>query len=143
MQRHQYEITNLIPDSSYYVQVQAMSINGRRRLKSEKYSILYNTTIVPTQSFEGLKCGKEQQQQLTRSDSLGNSLTTTSDERSFSKKYSLNDASLSDTPSMSSLAMKNGTYTTKSTDKFDVKYRLNRKLGMLVVISGFHPKEEK
>ncbi|XP_075158435.1 anosmin-1 Kallmann syndrome 1 [Haematobia irritans] len=144
--RHQYEITNLIPDSSYYVQVQAMSINGRRRLKSEKYSILYNTTIVPTQSFDGLRCGKEQR--MTRDGgisggSLSNALAST-DERYYTKKYSLNDASLADTPSTSSLSMKNGNYsTTKSNDKFEVKYRLNRKLGMLVIISGFHPKEEK
>ncbi|XP_058981349.1 anosmin-1-like [Musca domestica] len=163
--RHQYEITKLIPDSSYYIQVQALSINGRKRLKSEKHSILYNTTIVPTQTFEPLKCGRDQQQQQphqqqisTRdSDGLSANALSSIDERYYTKKYSLNDASLADTPSTSSLSIKNSTYSssattsssssssssTKSMDTFEVKYRLNRKLGMLVVISGFHPKEEK
>lgn len=36
----------------------------------------------------------------------------------------------------------NSTYVTKS-EKFDVKYRLNRKLGMLVIISGFYTRDEK
>ncbi|XP_073818538.1 anosmin-1 Kallmann syndrome 1 [Musca autumnalis] len=156
--RHQYEITKLLPDSSYYIQVQALSINGRKRLKSEKYSILYNTTIVPTQTFEPLKCGREQQQQQQissrGSDGLNANALSSVDERFYGKKYSLNDASLADTPSTSSLSIKNSTYSSsssssststssKSMDKFEVKYRLNRKLGMLVVISGFHPKEEK
>lgn len=114
-----------------------MSINGRRRLKSDKYSILYNTTVAPTQLYSALKCGKEHP--VTR-DGLSNAFTA--DERFYSKKYSLNDASLSDTPSTSSLSTKNGTYSAKS-EKFEVKYRSNRKLGMLVTISGFHPKEEK
>ncbi|XP_061387702.1 anosmin-1 [Musca vetustissima] len=170
--RHQYEITKLLPDSSYYIQVQAFSINGRKRLKSDKHSILFNTTIVPTQTFEPLKCGREQQQQqqqlssrATTDDAINANALSSIDERYYAKKYSLNDASpLADTPSTSSLSIKNSTYSssssassspvasasaaastspTKSQDKFEVKYRLNRKLGMLVVISGFHPKEEK
>lgn len=43
-QRH-YEIRHLIPDSSYYIQVMAISIFGRKRLKSKKESRFLNTTL--------------------------------------------------------------------------------------------------
>lgn len=128
-----------------------MSINGKRRLKSDKHSILYNTTISPTQAFSPLKCGKEQQ--LLR-DGLSNAFN---DDRYYAKKNLYNDAaaspmissSLSTLPSSSSITSSNNlntnnnsTYTMK-TDKFEVKYRPNRKLGMLVIISGFYPRDEK
>uniref|UniRef100_A0A1A9X196 Anosmin-1 n=1 Tax=Glossina brevipalpis TaxID=37001 RepID=A0A1A9X196_9MUSC len=69
-ERHQYEISNLLPDSSYYIQVQAMSINGRRRLKSEPRFMLYNTTTAPTHAYKPLKCGKEPQH-IVREGSTG------------------------------------------------------------------------
>ncbi|XP_065371363.1 anosmin-1 isoform X2 [Calliphora vicina] len=157
-ERHQFEIPNLLPDSSYYIQVQAMSINGKRRLKSDKHSILYNTTISPTQAFSPLKCGKEHQ--LLR-DGLSNAFN---DDRYYAKKNLYNDGgggggsaltSLSSTSSSSSSSISSSTilnintnnnntstYVSKA-EKFDVKYRPNRKLGMLVIISGFFSRDEK
>lgn len=118
-----------------------MSINGRRRLKSDKHSILHNTTVSSTQAFGALKCGKEHQMLI---DGLSNAFN---DERYFMKKNLYNDdsslmlssASLSSSPTLN---IKNSTYNAKS-DKFDVKYRPNRKLGMLVIISGFYSRNEK
>lgn len=132
--------------------MQARSINGKRRLKSEKHSILYNTTISPIQAFSPLRCGKEHQ-------ILRNGVTNTlSDERYYGKKHTfMNTESLMSAPPASSHVSSsfitnnnlkintnsnNSTYTTK-TEKFDVKYRLNRKLGMLVIISGFYTRDEK
>lgn len=131
--RHQFEIHNLLPDSSYYIQVQAMSINGRRRLKSEKHSLLYNTTITPIQAYSPLKCGKEHQ--ITRDGGLNNAFN---DEKFHTKKHILNDEPMSS----SNYQTNNNTYT-KKFEQFDVKYRPSRKLGLLVIISGFHPREEK
>lgn len=51
----QFEITRLVVDSCYYIQVQAISISGRRRLKSEKVSLLFNTTL-PLELNEKLQC---------------------------------------------------------------------------------------
>lgn len=127
-----------------------MSINGKRRLKSDKHSILYNTTVSPTRAFSPLKCGKEHQ--LLR-DGHSNAFN---DESYYGKKNSyieggsltLSSASLSTLSSSSSISSSatyntnNSTYVTK-TEKYDVKYRPNRKLGMLVIISGFYPKDEK
>ncbi|XP_046805061.1 anosmin-1 [Lucilia cuprina] len=149
--RHQFEIPNLLPDSSYYIQVQAMSINGKRRLKSDKHSILYNTTKSPTQAFSPLKCGKEHQ--LLR-DGLSNAFN---DDRYYTKNNLYNDGggssltSLSSTSAISSISSStttfninnnNSTYNSKA-EKFDVKYRPNRKLGMLVIISGLFTRDEK
>lgn len=51
----QFEITRLVVDSCYYIQVQAISISGRRRLKSEKVSLLFNTTLPLVQNGK-LQC---------------------------------------------------------------------------------------
>lgn len=43
-QRH-YEIKNLLPNASYYIQLQSIATFGRRRLVSEKRSKIINTTL--------------------------------------------------------------------------------------------------
>lgn len=43
--KHSYELKNLIPNSVYYIQVQALSVFGRKRMKTKKVSKLLNTTI--------------------------------------------------------------------------------------------------
>lgn len=151
MQRHQFEITNLLSDSSYYIQVQAMSINGRRRLKSEKCSILHNTTITPTQGYSPLKCGKEQQ--IMRSGDLNYMYSEDRYTNLNSKHNTLNDEPSSSSSSAIShntqnlIQTNNNNHSNSSTynflPTFEVKYRLNRKLGMLVIISGFNAREEK
>lgn len=40
-----YEIKNLLPNNSYYIQLQAISMYGKKRLISEKKSKMINTTI--------------------------------------------------------------------------------------------------
>ncbi|XP_037953676.1 anosmin-1 isoform X2 [Teleopsis dalmanni] len=116
-----YELTNLLPESSYYIQVQAMSISGKRRLKSEKFSFLYNTTIAAHNGHNSLKCGHNQQP--------------------FRQKY-LNNSNANELPYNNSMQrakfMDNGVQSS-----YEVRYRLNRKLGMIVQISGFHSHKEK
>lgn len=46
-QRH-FELRQLAPDSTYYVQVQSISVFGQRRLRSKKTSFTLNTTGIET-----------------------------------------------------------------------------------------------
>lgn len=43
-----FEFHDLMPDSIYYIQVNALSSFGRKRLRSERVPILVNTTIAST-----------------------------------------------------------------------------------------------
>lgn len=42
-QRH-FELRHLVPDSTYYIQVQSISVFGQKRLRSKKTSVTLNTT---------------------------------------------------------------------------------------------------
>ncbi|GBP53502.1 Anosmin-1 [Eumeta japonica] len=44
-----YEITNLQPNSTYFIQVQTISQYGTSKLRSEKAAVLYNTTATKEQ----------------------------------------------------------------------------------------------
>ncbi|XP_055907118.1 anosmin-1 isoform X2 [Eupeodes corollae] len=60
----QFEITRLLVDSCYYIQVQAITISGRRRLKSEKVSLLFNTTMPLVQNGK-LQCSNHKSSKET------------------------------------------------------------------------------
>lgn len=115
---HYFEITELLPESSYYIQVQSISINGSRRLKSDKCSLLYNTTQ-PAEPNKPLKCsrqnhGHDQQQQHI------------------------------DTSSRTIEGAHMPTALAKTAPKgYEVHYRYSRKFGMIVQITGFLPHKEK
>lgn len=55
--QHSYEITNLLPNSSYYIQVQAISLFGKKRYISDKKSKVVNTTTTSTTSLAGAEYG--------------------------------------------------------------------------------------
>lgn len=44
-QRH-FELRHLVPDSTYYIQVQSISVFGQKRLRSKKTSVTLNTTAL-------------------------------------------------------------------------------------------------
>ncbi|KAH8388638.1 hypothetical protein KR093_011740, partial [Drosophila rubida] len=125
---HQFEIKKLQPNSSYYIQVQAMSISGSRRLKSEKKSLLYNTTLqAPVEPLGTLQCSSLRH----RHHHLHNSQLS----------------EISSTPTIYELGL--GRTTTSAAElnsasfHYDVRFRLNRKFGMIVQILGFQPHKEK
>ncbi|KAH8312692.1 hypothetical protein KR044_012224 [Drosophila immigrans] len=126
---HQFEIKKLLANSSYYIQVQAMSISGSRRLKSEKKALLYNTTLqAPVDAVGTLQCSnlRHRHHQQHHNGQLGE---------------------ISSTPSIHELGL--GRSTTSAAElnspsfHYDVRFRLNRKFGMIVQILGFQPHKEK
>ncbi|XP_062123159.1 LOW QUALITY PROTEIN: anosmin-1 [Drosophila sulfurigaster albostrigata] len=125
---HQFEIKKLQANSSYYIQVQAMSISGSRRLKSEKKALLYNTTLqAPVDPLGSLQCSNLRHRHHHQSSSQ------------FSE--------ISSTPTIYELGL--GRSTTSAAElnsasfHYDVRFRLNRKFGMIVQILGFQPHKEK
>uniref|UniRef100_W8B9R4 Anosmin-1 n=2 Tax=Ceratitis capitata TaxID=7213 RepID=W8B9R4_CERCA len=120
---HQFEITDLLPESSYYIQVQSMSINGSRRLKSDKCSILFNTTQ-PTMPYKALKCSHQVHEHGQQQNVANNSYSN----------YIARSLEASQQPTTVALANNGG---------YEVNYRLSRKFGMIVQITGFLPYKEK
>ncbi|XP_067634970.1 anosmin-1 isoform X2 [Eurosta solidaginis] len=123
---HHFEIPELLPDSSYYIQVQSMSINGSRRLKSDKCSLLYNTTE-PAEPYKTLKCSKQiHNHNFHQSNVTGvGSMRVVNDQ---------NSQAIASASARSQLGVSSG---------YDVRYRLSRKFGMIVQITGFLPYKEK
>ncbi|XP_030369578.1 anosmin-1 [Scaptodrosophila lebanonensis] len=124
---HQFEIRKLLPDSSYYIQVQAMSINGSRRLKSDKKSLLFNTTLQSLEPYTPLNCATHNfrrkyhhhQHHSPPSSTEGSATTTT---------VNINESARA---------------TNHSATSYEVRFRLNRKFGMIVQILGLQPHKEK
>ncbi|EDV93042.1 anosmin-1 [Drosophila grimshawi] len=121
---HQFDIKKLLPNSSYYIQVQAMSISGSRRLKSDKKALLYNTTLQSLEPSTTLDCRAHH----------------------IRHKYhhSIGPAEISSTPAM---YINEVAHTTTPAElgnaSYEVRFRLNRKFGMIVQILGFQPHKEK
>ncbi|KAL7727787.1 hypothetical protein ACLKA6_019729 [Drosophila palustris] len=121
---HQFEIKKLLPNSSYYIQVQAMSISGSRRLKSDKKALLYNTTLqAPVDPFEALDC------------STPNSIRHRN-HHGFTEISSTSVPTTIHSPTTSAALELNSA-------AYEVRFRLNRKFGMIVQILGFQPHKEK
>ncbi|XP_054730387.1 uncharacterized protein LOC129239112 isoform X1 [Anastrepha obliqua] len=130
---HNFEIAELLPDSSYYIQVQSMSINGSRRLKSDKSSILYNTTQPPA-PYKPLKCSHQNHEH-----SQQNSDTTRSShltEINANQNVRILGATTTTTPTalVANVSASRG---------YEVNYGFNRKFGMIVQITGFLPYKER
>lgn len=116
---HQFEIKKLLPNSSYYIQVQAMSISGSRRLKSDKKALLYNTTLqAPVDPYGTLDCTNYNNLRHRHHHTL-TEISSTPTIYSTTSAAELNSAS------------------------YEVRFRLNRKFGMIVQILGFQPHKEK
>ncbi|XP_017860707.1 PREDICTED: anosmin-1 [Drosophila arizonae] len=124
---HQFEIKKLQPNSSYYIQVQAMSISGSQRLKSEKKSLLHNTTL-PMHELEyaaPLDCSTHHSRHKYHPSA------------SPSHSHSLSHSPTVETSSMPAINNNEGRTS------YEVRFRLNRKFGMIVQILGFQPYKEK
>ncbi|XP_018787230.1 PREDICTED: anosmin-1 [Bactrocera latifrons] len=117
---HYFEIKELLPESSYYIQVQAISINGSRRLKSDKCSVLYNTTQ-PAEPYRPLRCSHH-----------GHELEQTIDTNSENPLSRTHER-----------APKPITLAVSTVHGYEVNYRFSRKFGMIVHITGFLPHKEK
>ncbi|EDV53909.1 anosmin-1 [Drosophila erecta] len=124
---HQYEIKELLPNSSYYIQVQAISYLGSRRLKSDQLSMLFNTTLQPLEPITPLQCSGNGNRRRHHhiSSSISSEWATTSE------PVDLNEVS----PTI--------TNRTAAAATYEVGFRLNRKFGMIVQILGFQPHKEK
>ncbi|XP_017480267.1 PREDICTED: anosmin-1 [Rhagoletis zephyria] len=123
---HHFDIAELLPDSSYYIQVQSMSINGSRRLKSDKCSILYNTTQ-PVAPYKSLKCSHQNHEHAQQN---SGSYITEINEQNVRSLHEVTMPTMRAT-SPATLA------------SYEVRYRLNRKFGMIVQITGLLPYKEK
>ncbi|XP_052855417.1 anosmin-1 isoform X2 [Drosophila gunungcola] len=120
------EIKKLLPNSSYYIQVQAISYIGSRRLKSEKKSMLFNTTLQPLEPITPLQCtgaGNRRRHHHISSSTSSEWVTTPA-------PAGLNEVS-------PNIANRTAAAT------YEVGFRLNRKFGMIVQILGFQPHKEK
>ncbi|EDV44264.2 uncharacterized protein Dana_GF16108 [Drosophila ananassae] len=124
---HQFEIKKLLPNSSYYIQVQAISYNGSRRLKSEKVSFVYNTTVQSLEPYAPLQCTghnyRRRYQHISISSSNPERVATP-----LAPPAGLNEVSIANRT---------------TTASYEVRFRLNRKFGMIVQILGFQPHKEK
>ncbi|XP_017047184.1 anosmin-1 [Drosophila ficusphila] len=122
----QFEIQKLLPDSSYYIQVQAISYIGSRRLKSDKCSMLFNTTLQPLEPITPLQCSgngnRRRHHHISTSIILERATTPA--------PTGLNEVAPT---------MENRTASTT----YKVGFRHNRKFGMIVQIVGFQPHKEK
>lgn len=131
MQTHQFEIKKLLPNSSYYIQVQAVSYIGTRRLKSDKRSMLFNTTLHSLEPYAPLQCSGSGYKR--RYHHIGGTISSsTSTERLATTPAGLNEVS----PPIANR-------TTDAEAAYEVRFRLNRKFGMIVQILGFQPHKEK
>ncbi|ALC45978.1 Kal1 [Drosophila busckii] len=124
---HQFEINKLLANSSYYIQVQAMSISGARRLKSDKKALLFNTTLQPMEPQAPLECG-----------------THSYRHRHHQHASSSISLELSSTPTINTNELAGSVeLAVGSRANYEVRFRLNRKFGMIVQILGFQPHKEK
>jgi len=128
-QTHQFEIKKLLPNSSYYIQVQAISYIGSRRLKSEKLSMLFNTTLQPLEPITPLLCSGNGNGNRRRHHHISSSISS-SERVTTPAPAGLNEVS----PNIANR-------TTAAS--YEVGFRLNRKFGMIVQILGFQPHKEK
>ncbi|XP_037730178.1 anosmin-1 [Drosophila subpulchrella] len=126
---HQIEIMKLLPNSSYYIQVQAISYIGSRRLKSEKLSMLFNTTLQPLEPITPLQCSGNGNGNRRRHHHISSSISS-SERVTTPAPAGLNEVS----PNIANR-------TTAAS--YEVGFRLNRKFGMIVQILGFQPHKEK
>lgn len=118
-----------MPNSSYYIQVQAMSISGSRRLKSDKKAMLYNTTLEPL-------------------DTQATLLDCSSSSRHRHHHNAIVD-NIGSTPAINInevrhlAAAATATAEQLSSASYEARFRLNRKFGMIVQILGLQPHKEK
>ncbi|KAH8417669.1 hypothetical protein KR222_004008, partial [Zaprionus bogoriensis] len=126
---NQVELKRLLPNSSYYIQVQAMSISGSRRLKSDKKAMLYNTTLEPLDPLATLlDCS-------VRHRHHHNGVV----EIASTPAININEVAVSG----SSNAVAVAAAEQLSSASYEARFRLNRKFGMIVQILGFQPHKEK
>ncbi|XP_023034125.1 anosmin-1 isoform X2 [Drosophila willistoni] len=123
---HQFDIKNLLPNSSYYIQVQAICFSGSRRLKSDKKDLFFNTTLQSLEPYSQLECSTQSYKRLYHQH--------TTSERSSTPAIIFNE--VTPVQSLSPLAI-------SSPASYEVRFRLNRKFGMIVQIFGFQPHKEK
>ncbi|XP_064549721.1 anosmin-1 [Drosophila montana] len=126
---HQFEIKKLRPNSSYYIQVQAMSIIGLRRLKSEQTALLYNTTLQLDEPYAApLDCSNHHVR------------------HKYHHRPAAAAEEISSTPAVNPInevARATTTPAELGNGSYEVRFRLNRKFGMIVQILGFQPHKEK
>ncbi|XP_022215258.2 anosmin-1 [Drosophila obscura] len=136
---HQFEIRKLLPNSSYYIQVQAISYSGSRRLKSDKKSLLFNTTLQSLEAYAPLQCSahnfrRKYHHHIPTTSSGSSSSTSTSTERT-STPVNINE--------VAPVVNRTTAVAVAAVTSYDVRFRLNRKFGMIVQIFGFQPHKEK
>ncbi|KAH8383367.1 hypothetical protein KR009_008255 [Drosophila setifemur] len=122
---HQFEIKKLLPNSSYYIQVQAISYIGSRRLKSDKRSFLFNTTLQSLEPYVPLQCSGHGYRRRYHHISSPERTTLTP------------PAGLNEVP-IATIANR-----TAAASSYKVRFLLNRKFSMIVQILGFQPHKEK
>ncbi|KAH8392653.1 hypothetical protein KR200_004855 [Drosophila serrata] len=131
---HQFEIKKLLPNSSYYIQVQAISYIGSRRLKSDKRSLLFNTTLHSLEPFAPLQCSGSGYKR--RYHHIGTISSGSSTER-------LATTAAAAASGLNEVSPPIANRTTEAEAAYEVRFRLNRKYGMIVQILGFQPHKEK
>lgn len=120
-----------MPNASYYIQVQAMSISGSRRLKSDKKAMLYNTTMEPLDSHSMLPdcSSKHRHHHRNAIVEIGSTPAININEVQSSSNNNNNVAI--------------ATAEQLSCASCVPRFRLNRKFGMIVQILGLQPHKEK
>ncbi|KAH8306234.1 hypothetical protein KR018_004901 [Drosophila ironensis] len=127
---HQFEIKKLLPNSSYYIQVQAIAYIGSRRLKSDKTSFVFNTTLQSLEPYVPLQCSGHSYKRKYHhiGGGSGNFIGPERVTTALAPPAGLNE-------------VPTGNRTTAAS--YEVRFRLNRKFGMIVQILGFQPHKEK
>lgn len=129
------ELKKLLPNASYYIQVQAMSISGSRRLKSDKKAMLYNTTMEPLDSHSMLPdcSSKHRHHHRNAIVEIGSTPAININEVQSSSNNNNNNNN--------NVAI--ATAEQLSCASCVPRFRLNRKFGMIVQILGLQPHKEK
>lgn len=130
-QTNQVELKKLLPNASYYIQVQAMSISGSRRLKSDKKAMLYNTTMEPLDSHAMLlDCSSRHRHHHHNAIVEIGSTPAININEVHSSNNNNNNVAIATAEQLSSAS-------------YEARFRLNRKFGMIVQILGLQPHKEK
>ncbi|XP_055376228.1 anosmin-1 isoform X2 [Condylostylus longicornis] len=132
---HSYEFWNLHPNSMYYIQVQAIAVHGKRRPKSPKSSIFYNTTIETSNSLDHINSELSNNQYYNRTNHYVQQSSASSSINSNIGTYSINSTGYNIIGKSKNTFYSENNFHSNSHMKqpiITIKFLPNKKYGLLV-----------